>query len=69
MKLAWLLERMGLFKKNKIPTPDYRPSIFMQQWLQYQLDNHDSVDKVVHMRISAENKAEKGCPHSLSYQR
>jgi penicillin V acylase-like amidase (Ntn superfamily) len=39
---------MGLFKKNKFPTPDSRPSIFVQHSLQYQLDNHDSVDEVVH---------------------
>jgi choloylglycine hydrolase len=46
---------MGLFSQNKFPAPDQRPSIYMQQWLQYQLDNHARVDEVIksdaHLRI------------------
>jgi choloylglycine hydrolase len=38
---------MGLFEKNRFPAPDSRPSIYMQQWLQYQLDNHASVNEVI----------------------
>lgn len=38
---------MGLFNKNKFPMPDSRASLYMQQWLQYQLDNHASVAEVV----------------------
>jgi len=51
---------MGMFKKNKFPTPDSRPSIFMQQWLQYQLDNHDSVDEVVHSESQLRIRPKKG---------
>ena len=46
---------MGLFEQNKFPTPDSRPSVYMQQWLQYQLDNHARVEDVIqsdaHLRI------------------
>jgi penicillin V acylase-like amidase (Ntn superfamily) len=46
---------MGLFDKNKFPAPDSRPSVYMQQWLQYQLDNHARVEEVIqsesHLRI------------------
>lgn len=46
---------MGLFDQNEFPPPDTRPSIYMQQWLQYQLDNHASVKEVIqsdaHLRI------------------
>jgi choloylglycine hydrolase len=38
---------MGRFSRNKFPAPDNRPSIYMQQWLQYQLDNHARMDAVI----------------------
>lgn len=51
---------MGLFDKNKFPTPDSRPSIYMQQWLQYQLDNHASVDEVAQSDSSIRIRPKKG---------
>jgi choloylglycine hydrolase len=51
---------MGLFEKNKFPTPDSRPSIYMQQWLQYQLDNHASVQEVVRSDSQVRIRPKKG---------
>ena len=51
---------MGLFKKNKFPAPDSRPSIYMQQWLQYQLDNHASVEEVIHSESRLRIRPKKG---------
>ncbi len=42
-----VVESMGLFRNKKFPTPDSRPSITMQQWMQYQLDNSASVKEII----------------------
>ncbi len=46
--------------QTQYPLPDNRPSIFMGQWLQYQLDNHGTVNAVIesndHLRIRQINK-------------
>ncbi len=34
-------------KETRYPAPDLRPSIFMTQWLQYQLDNYSTVSEVL----------------------
>ncbi len=45
-----VVESMGLFRNTpnrKYPEPDSRPSVLMQQWKQYQLDNAASVKEVI----------------------
>lgn len=42
-----VVESMGLFAKSRYPTPDDRPSIGMQQWMQYQLDTASGVRDVL----------------------
>lgn len=48
------IEAMSL-GQSRFPIPDSRPSIYMLQWLQYQLDNHARVKEVIqsdsHLRI------------------
>jgi choloylglycine hydrolase len=51
---------MGLFDKNKFPAPDSRPSIYMQQWLQYQLDKHACVDEVIQSESQVRIRPKKG---------
>lgn len=36
-----------LLPQTRYPIPDERPSLFMKQWLQYQLDNYKSLDEVL----------------------
>ena len=50
-----VIETTGLFQNSRFPEPDSRPSIFMRQWLQYQIDNFSTVREVLesdaHLRI------------------
>jgi choloylglycine hydrolase len=41
-----VIEFMGL-KTTRYPEPDSRPSIFVGQWIQYQLDNFSTVEEVI----------------------
>jgi choloylglycine hydrolase len=43
---GFVIELMAL-PATKYPTPDSRPSIFIEQWIQYQLDNFSTVEEVI----------------------
>ena len=46
-EVGLVIESMGLFEKGKYPEPDSRPSVLMNQWMQYQLDKSASVKEVL----------------------
>ena len=51
VELMWLEE-------SKYPAPDHRPALNVLQWVQYQLDNHSTIEEVIDsdkkIRITAE---------------
>ena len=56
-----VVQHTGLFGKGKyFPEPDDRPSIYMLQWLQYQLDNCASVAEVIASDSSLRIRPKKG---------
>ena len=55
-----VIESMGLFGQGKFPAPDERPSILMQQWIQYQLDNSATVKEVVDSDAFVRIRPKKG---------
>ena len=55
-----VIETMGLFQNSKYPEPDSRPSIYMLQWLQYQLDNFAAVREVIDSDAQLRIRPKKG---------
>ncbi len=47
MNEAGLVVESMMLLKSRYPEPDARPSVLLNQWMQYQLDNFTSVDEVI----------------------